>query len=379
LLWITPVPLLGHGLVTSDGEFWRRQRRIAQPAFHRARIAAFSETMRRVAEALAASWAAAARGDGVVDVAGDLIDATLRIVCETLLGGDPPEEIQVVKQAFPVASHEIVSRMNSPVPAPLWIPTPANRRFLRARRALDDVVYKIIARRRAAGAGEGLLGMLLSARDEETGAGMSDEQLRDEVLTMLLAGHETTATALTFTFHLLGAHPEAAGRLREEAAGVLGAGESPSLEQLERLPYARMVIEEAMRLYPPIWVLSRSVAEDDEIGGFRIERGGMMMVSPWVTHRLPDLWEEPARFLPERFAPERVAAMPRFAYFPFLGGPRQCIGNHFALMEAQILLATLARRLRVSPLQDGLAPLALDPSLTLRPKGGLRMRVAESN
>jgi cytochrome P450 len=275
---------------------------------------------------------------------------TQLVVGETLLGADVSGESEVAMHAFAALNEAIIDRNNHFVPAPLWIPTAENRRFLALRRQLWAIVDRIIARRRAEADGTSgdLLSMLLHARDEETGEAMSDAQLRAEAMTMYFAGHETTATALAWTFLLLAQNPEAESRLRTELAAVLG-GRSPTLADLERLPYTRMVIEESLRLYPPVWALARTVAHDDVIGGHAI-RGGRTVVffSPWVTHRLPHLWDRPDEFIPERFAPELSERRHRFAWFPFLGGPRQCIGNGFASMEAQLVVATVIQRCRLS-------------------------------
>jgi cytochrome P450 len=362
--------LLGFGLVVSDGDFWLRQRRIAQPAFHRERIVGFADAMVRAASALADRWQAAAERHAPVEISADLTLATLEVVCETLLGGDMGEDGARVVRSFPVLSEVISDRMNSLAPLPLWVPTRVNRRFRAALAELDAAVFGIIARRRVGGEDRGdLLSMLMQARDEETGAVMTDRQLRDEVTTILLAGHETTAVALTWAFYLLSQHPDAQAKLDDELARVLG-GRVPALADVERLPYTRQVIDETLRLYPPVWAMDRSVAADDDLDGYRIPRGSYVLVSPWVTQRDPSLWSEPEAFRPERFARD-APPQPRYAYFPFIGGPRQCIGNTFALLEAQLMLATLAQRFRLQ-LVPGQA-IELLPLLTLRPKNGLYM------
>jgi len=252
---------------------------------------------------------------------------------------------------------------------PERIPTPRNRRFLVARRKLDEAVYRLIAGRRRSGEDTGdLLSMLLAARDEETGEGMSDRQLRDEVVTILIAGYETTADALAWTWYLLGTHPEAGARLHAELAAVL-AGRVPAVEDLPQLPYTRMVLQEAMRLYPPAWGLLRQAREDDEIRGYRIPARARIVISQYVVHRHPGFWEEPEQFDPERFAPGRAASRPPFAYFPFGGGQRMCIGNNFAMMEAQLILATVAQRYRLDLVPGH--PVEPEPLITLRPRHGV--------
>ena len=256
-------------------------------------------------------------------------------------------------------------------PLPGVIPTPRNLRFRAALRALDRVVMSLIAERRRDGADRGdLLSMLLAARDEDTGDGLGDQQLRDEVMTLLLAGHETTAMALSWTFYLLSLHPGARRRLETEVDAAPAGGDGGGADELQRLRYTRMVLDEALRLYPPAWVVTRSADGPDEIGGFAIPAGSRVLVSPYVTQHDPALWDDPEGFDPERFAPEAQAAgRPRYAYFPFGGGPHLCIGAGFATMEATIVLATVARRLRLD-LEPG-RPVAIEPLVTLRPKPGI--------
>ena len=365
--------LLGRGLLTSEGDFWLRQRRIAQPAFHRERIAGFGRTMAdAAAEMLDRRWAAA--GGGPIDVAAEMMRLTLKIVGQTLLSTDVTAEQDEVGRALGVALHQGMARITAPYRyLPLAIPTPENRRYRAARAALDRLIYRMIAERRRDGRRrDDLLSMLLEARDPETGEGMNDGQLRDEAMTIFLAGHETTANALSWTFYLLARHPEAAEKLAAEARGVLG-GRRPSLEDLPRLPYARLAVHESLRLYPPAWFTTRSVVSDDELGGFRIRGGSTVMISAYVTHRHPEFWTRPEAFEPERFAGDRLRQLPRFAYFPFGGGPHQCIGNEFAMMEAVLILSAVAARYRLE-LVEG-RPVEPDPLITLRPRHGLLMRL----
>lgn len=358
--------LLGNGLLTSEGEFWKRQRRIAQPAFHRQRIAGFGQAMVRAAEECALGLAAQRGRD--VDIHHEMMRLTLRIVGETLLGYDPSHDAREVGDALAfllAAVNDRTSRIFF-IARPI-LPTPQNFRLRRARATLDAVVLRIIAERRKT-RGDDLLSMLMEARDAETGEAMDDRQLRDEAMTIFLAGHETTANALTFAWLLLSRYPAALRELRAELSQVLG-GRAPSLDDLPRLHFTRMVIQEAMRLYPPAWIIARSASGADEIGGWHIPAGSIVFVSPYVVHRHPGAWEDPEGFDPHRFSREP----PRGAYFPFGGGPRQCIGNAFATMEAELVLATLAQRVRLS-LSPG-HPVELEPSITLRPRHGLRMTV----
>jgi cytochrome P450 len=357
---------LGDGLLTSEGDFWRRQRRIAQPAFHRQHLNRFAATMSRLAGAMLDRWAQSKTP--TIDIAHEMMRVTLQIVSATLVSVELDATIDQIGDAVQVINRQTVQRIMSVVDLPLWFPTPANRALNHAIGYLDRLVRVEIEARRNAAPGDDLLGMLLAARDPESGEGMSDKQLRDEALTMLSAGHETTANALAWTFYLLSSHPEIEARAREEAKGVLG-GRPATLDDLPRLAYVKQVFQEAMRLYPPVWAIGRGAVEDDVIDGFHIRRGSDVTMSPWVTHRHPDLWTDPERFDPERFAEGKD--IPRFAYFPFSGGARQCIGNAFALMEGQIILASVLARFRLA-LPPG-SVVGTEPLITLRPRGGLPM------
>jgi cytochrome P450 len=366
--------LIGEGLFTSEGAFWRRQRRLAQPAFHRERIAGFAATMVRCTAERLARWADVARRGEPIDVAAEMNALTLTVVGETLFGRDLSGEAAAAGLALRVALETTAYRVMCWVVSPIWGPTARNRAFRAAVRTLDTLVYDLVdSRRRSALPADDLLGMLMAARDEETDEGMSRLQLRDEIMTFLLAGHETTAAALAWTWYLLAHHPEMAERARAEAIAVLG-DRLPTLEDLPRLPLARMVVEEAMRLYPPVWGIGRQTIAADRIGGYDIPAGALVNLSPWVTHRHPDVWDEPERFDPERFRPGVERTRPRFAYFPFSGGPRLCIGEAFALMEAQLVVAMMLQRYRLTLVDDW--PVVPEPTLTLRPRGGLPMRVA---
>ncbi|MGH7785493.1 MAG: cytochrome P450 [Candidatus Binatia bacterium] len=339
-------PLIGEGLFTSEGDFWRRQRRLAQPAFHRQRIESFATIMSTAGARMLDDWETAAAAGTPIDLMEHASRVTLRIVGQALFSIDLIGQAESVGRAMLAALQFITEETFSPVASRLLLPTPRNRRFLRARAELDRVVLGIIEdRRRSGAAGDDLLAMLMKARDDETGAGMSDRQLRDETMTFVLAGHETTAVTIAWACLLLAQHPEVGERVRREVAFL--AGRPPALADLPRLALTRRVVDETLRLYPPVAVIARETFGADEIGGYDIPAKSGVMMSPYVTHRHPALWDDPERFDPERFTPERCAARPRFAYFPFGGGQRLCIGNEFALMEAQILLAMIAQRYRV--------------------------------
>ncbi len=365
-------PVAGNGLFLSEGEFWLRQRRLMQPTFHHKHVAAFGPMITGATQAMLDRWEDHAASGRPLDILSEMSALTLEVVSRALFGA-PAAYDAGVAQAVTTLIEDIGYRFAVPFYPPTRVPTPRNLRHRAALASLDRAIYEIIAaRRRSDTAGDDLLGLLIGVRDEETGAGMSDRQLRDEAITLFVAGHETTAVALTWVWHLLAAHPDAAERVRAELAGALGE-RAPATADLPRLPYARMVIDEAMRLYPPAWITNRQAIADDQICGYHIPAGAIVLISPYVMHRHPAYWENPDSFDPERFTPERSAGRPHYAYFPFGGGPRQCIGKGLALIEAQLILATLARRFRLRHVAGhSIAPQAL---VTLRPRGGLPMIV----
>jgi cytochrome P450 len=365
--------VLGRGLLTNDGESWLRQRRLIQPAFHRERVAAFGTLMTDTTLTWTEAWETSSlvETNKPLDLTQEMSSLTLNIVGKALFGTDLSAETERVGRALTAVNHLLASAFY--LPWVLSLPTPQRHRLYTARRELDTVVEQIIRERRGRSAQhDDLLEMLLEARDEETGEGMTDHQVRDEVLTLLLAGHETTANTLSWTFFLLAQHPRVEARLQEEYQHVLN-GRPPLIEDLPRLPYTRMVIEEALRLYPPAWGLGRRALGNDEIGGYCIPKGAYVLLFPYVTHRHPAFWERPDTFDPERFSSQQAAGRPRFAYFPFGGGPRLCIGNQFALSEAQLILATILSRYQLRLLPG--AVVTPEPLVTLRPGGDLLMTV----
>lgn len=360
-------PLMGDGLVTSGGELWVRQRKLVQPAFHPAAIGLMAEGMGEATRQMLARWETQP-----LDMMHEMMDLTQRIAARSLFGADVGAAAEAVARAVPMALDEASRRMTTLVDLPKWLPTPGNLRYQAAIRELDRVVNGIIeARRRNPGEQVDLLARLLAARDPETGEGMSDQQLRDEVMTVFLAGHETTATALTWMWYLVAGAPEVEARLHAEVDAVV-AGEAPTLEEASRLTYTTQVLEEAMRLFPPVWFIKREAVEEDEVGGYRIEKSREIGIVPYVTHRHPEFWENPSAFDPDRFAPERAAGRHRFAFFPFSGGPRVCVGGHFAMLEAKIIVATVARRYRLASVPG--ARVEPKPSVTLRPRYGMWLR-----
>ncbi len=361
--------LLGQGLVTSEGALWLRQRRLMQPMFHRQKIAAFGAMMTECTSEMMDRWSARAEHGEAFDVATEMMRLTLHIVGRALLTMDLTSHADQVGRNMTIANERFAQfDLSTLMP---WFPSPGNLRFRKAARELRGLVLDIIAQRRREGRDYGdLLSMLLAVRDEETGEGMSDEQLRDEVLTLILAGHETTATALSWIWYLLSEHPEVETKLHAELDQVLG-GRTPTMSDLANLNYTGMVIDEAMRLYPPVWAVGRAAIDDDEIMGYRIAKGSNLLLSQWFAHRHPSLWENPERFEPERFATERAAGRPRYAYFPFGGGPRMCIGNIFALTEAQLVLASVAQRYRLRMVPGH--RIELQPLVTLRSRYGVKV------
>ena len=363
---------LGNGLLTSEDEFWLRQRRIAQPAFHRQRIAALASVMAEAARNTATDWQTIASRGEPTDIGEEMMRLTRTVVLRALLGADLGPYTATIDHAWTV--------LNQHIGESFWslglvdkLRTSKRREFEAARRVLRGAVDHVISqRRRTPSPDTDLLSMLLAARDEDTGEAMTDEQLRVEVTTFLLAGQETTSLALTWTWYLLSQHTWAQRRLEHELDTVL-AGRAAEFSDLPNLPYTRMVIDEAMRLYPPAWGFSRQALADDRLGGFRLPRGWLAFVIPYVLHRLPAFWQDPEAFDPERFLPERSADRPKFLYLPFGAGPRQCIGNHFALIEAQLIVATLAQRYRLHLVpRHPVEPWAL---ITLRPRFGMPMMI----
>ncbi|HTK03977.1 MAG TPA: cytochrome P450 [Candidatus Eisenbacteria bacterium] len=360
-------PIVGDGLLTSDGEFWRRQRKLAQPAFHRTRLASFADTMATLTGEALSGW-----NDGdVIDVSDAMSRLTLRVIGRTMMGAELSDAASKVGRALTTALEITNDRFRRLSYFP-WLPTPSNIRFNRAMRVLDGLVASIIAERRATDADRGdLLSMFMETEDADTGERMTDKQLRDEAMTMLLAGHETTSNALAWAFHLLALHPEAAERVREEAVAAFGAG-VPTFETMRRLPFSRWTIMEAMRLYPPVWLFARTATADLDLpSGHRVYAGDNILICPYTLHRDPVLWPDPEKFDPERFSEARSAGRHRTAYVPFSAGPRQCIGNEFALMEAAIILSMTCRDWRLG-FARARAP-EPEPSVTLRPKDGMPM------
>lgn len=357
--------VFGEGLLTSEGDFWLRQRRLAQPAFHRAQIASYAATMVEYTRRMLESWS----GGEERDAHREMMRLTLQIVGKTLFDADVAGDAQDVGKSLELLL-ELGANFRRTLFVPHWLPTPTNLRIKREIAYIESILYRIIAERRASGRDTGdLLSMFLHAQDED-GSRMTDKQLRDETITLFLAGHETTASTLSWTWWLLAQNPAAEAKLHDELDSVLG-GRAPSLDDLAKLPYTANVITESLRLYPAAWGLARIAIEDHELAGYRVRKGMGVAMAQWVVHRDPRWYESPEVFRPERWENDLMKKLPRFAYFPFGGGPRQCIGNSFAVMEASLILTTIAQRfrLRIVP-NHPVVPLA---SITLRPRHGVRV------
>lgn len=361
--------VLGEGLLTSEGEFWLRQRRLAQPAFHKERIAGYASTMVSTTRDELARFV-----DGETrDIHADLMRLTLDIVGKTLFGADVTGRAEEIGVALEAVMNRFADPVAVAVPHYDKLPTALNRNFREAVQNLDRMMRGLVRSHREGKTGDGkdLLSMLLAARDEE-GHGMDETQLRDETITLLLAGHETTAIALSWAFVLLARHPDVRARLEAELDRVLG-DRDPELRDLPELPFADAVIREAMRLYPPAWSIGREALMDTSIGGFAVPKGSQVWIAQWTVHRDPRWFSRPDVFNPARWLDGLQKRIPKYAYFPFGGGPRLCVGHSFATMEAVLVLATIARRFRVELAPD--ANLAWMPAITLRPKHGVRARL----
>ncbi|WP_349368322.1 cytochrome P450 [Salinarimonas sp.] len=360
--------IFGEGLLTSNGALWQRQRRLAAPAFAGRKLDGYGAVMVRMTEEMLDRWTPGEARDVHVDMMG----VTLRIAAKTLFDSELEEEVERIDHAVTLLMNEIAARYARPVLIPDAVPLPGHIRYRKGLKVVEEVIDRIVAERRARPADSGdLLALYMQARDEE-GRGMSDRQLRDEMVTLLLAGHETTALVLSWAWYELARHPQAQERLAAEIEAVLG-DRPAGVEDLRRLPFAECVVKESMRLYPPGWAIGRETTEEVEIGGYTIAKGTTVIMAPWVLHRDPRFFDEPEAFRPERWEDGLEERLPRFAYMPFGGGPRVCIGNRFSMMEAILLLVTMARRYRFAPTPGrDTTPF---PSITLRPKDGVWVEV----
>jgi cytochrome P450 len=362
-------PLLGSGLLLNEGSSWLRQRRLMQPAFARPRVESYALAMAESTARMLDAW----RSGDERNIFAAMTKLTMTISGRTLLGADVSGQFAELNQELDAVMHDFLARFGSAIPLPDWLPTPRNLKLKRTIGKLDRILQRLIDARRAEGArGIDFLSLLLNARDEDDGRGVSDRQIRDEVMTMFLAGHETTANALSWTWYLLGQNPEMQERVAQEASSVLG-DRTPEAANVSRLVYCERVIREGMRLYPPAYVIGRRPTEDITIGKHFIPAGTNVLMSQWIVHRDPRWFAEPLRFDPDRWTEEAVSRLPKYAYFPFGGGPRVCIGNTFAMFETTLVLAMMAARFRFELLNR--EPVRMQPAVTLRPGEAIRMRV----
>lgn len=337
---------LGNGLVTNDGPDWARQRRLMQPVFANRNIGSFDTVINEMTAALAERWARTPAGE-TVWLDRDMSRVTFQVVSRTLFGAAIDEVADEMVGILDIVNQHPL-RLTALATLLPWLPVPSNRRFLRIKRRLDGIVDGLVDAHRGREGGRDIVDRLLAARDEDTGEGMSEVQIRDEIITLMLAGHETSATALTWTFHLLAQHPEVEARLVAELDSVLGGRPATSAD-LARLPYLKQVVQESMRLYPPVWGIARRLTEETEFGGYRIPADSYIAITIYALHRHPQYWPEPERFDPERFAPQRGEGRHSYCYLPFSAGPRACIGAGMSMLEIQLVLAQLLQRFKVHP------------------------------
>lgn len=364
--------VLGQGLLTSDGDFWLKQRRLAQPAFHRKRLDLLFGIMLDEAHQLRDRWKGFQQAGKPFELANEMITVTVNIVARALFGTHLGESIKAIGKNITILNTFISDRAKNPFLPPVWVPSRQNRAYRRASKEMDEIIYGIIQDRRKNPEGrDDLLAMLMEARDEETGEGMTDLQLRDEILTLFIAGHETSAISLCWTLILLSQNPEIRSKAQQEIREVIGEREI-TLEDIPKLAYIRRILDESLRLYPPAWVVGRKTLSDTDVAGFLVEKDVNIIISTYLIHRHPACWENPEAFDPDRFLPERSQDRHKYAYFPFGGGPRLCIGNNFALMEMTMLLAVILQSFTPEAQQAEWEP---EPLVTLRPKGAVRFKV----
>jgi cytochrome P450 len=359
-------PLLGQGLLISEGEFWRRQRRLAQPAFHRARTNEYSPVMVECALQQTKQW----RSGETRNIAEEMMKLTLEVAVRTLFGTSLASDSENIGRAMTFLMRHQLRRARSPWRIPADWPTPANRRAKREMEFMDSLVFRIIAERKQESQPRNDLLTLLMAAMHEDGSQMTERQLRDEIMTLFIAGHETTALTLSWTWYLLGENPAAETRLHEELQGVLG-GRSAEVADLEKLPYLHAIVQESLRLFPPAFMMARTNVEPMQLGGYEIPPGTTLLSSQWIMHRDPRFYSKPERFLPERWLAGLEAKLPPGAYFPFGDGPRRCIGQGFAMLEAALVIAAIAQKFALR-LKPGF-PVVPEPLVTLRPKYGIEM------
>jgi cytochrome P450 len=357
-------------MITS-GEPWRKNRRLMQPLFNPGPISNLFPMMNRVIEEMIEDFSVREAKGEILEIRSEMMWVTLRIIGETIMGTDVTRHVDTIGKALADILQYIADNYVSIINLPLFIPTPRNRKYLRAIKALNEIVYEVIKKRRQSqGNPDDLLARLMEARNEENGGALTDSEIRDEIMTMFLAGHETTANTLAWTWYLLAQNPESEQRMYHEVTSQL-KNWPPTKDDLKHLGYTTQVMEEALRLYPPVWAVSRSTIQDDEIGGYHIPAKSTVFFSPYALHRKPGYWQDPEKFDPERFSPQNKPKIQPFTYLPFIEGPRKCLGYHFAMIESPLVMAAVVRkfRLRLVPTH----PVALNFTVTLRPKNGIKM------
>jgi cytochrome P450 len=370
--------LLGNGLLTSEGDFWKKQRKLIQPAFHKRKLESMTGMMIERAEHWVEKLTKYADSGEYIDIAPEMTALTLDVISKAIFSSGVEEKAELVGRQITLLNEYAIEKLNQPFRLPALFPTPFNIRERKAIDILDTVIYEIIDKRRKEGVSkDDLLSMLIDARDEETGEAMNNKQLRDEVMTIFIAGNETSSNALAWTLYLLSQNPEAEKKMVAEIDEKLNSGLQLNFSNIHEFHYVKMVIEESMRIYPPAWSVGRRNIEDDEIGGYKIAKNTNVLVPIMFFHHSEKYWEEPEKFIPERFSPEKRNQIDRYVYFPFGGGPRLCIGNNFAMMEMQIILIQFYRNFHFS-LKEGFEP-EPDPLITLRPKNGVLVKVEKRN
>jgi cytochrome P450 len=371
--------LIGKGLLANEGPSWQQQRQKIQPAFHPNRLAGYVGTMAAATSAMLSRWQAFARSGETFDLTAEIKRLTLSIIGRTLCGIDLDDDKRGVGRAATIGIQYTNYRMNRLFAWPVAVPTKRNREFRKSRRLLDKSVYEVIAKRRFGnGSPNDLMAQLLQASEESNGQEQTkrliDRQLRDQVMTFILTGHETSAAAINWTWYLLDRSPDCEHRMRAEVSDVL-RGSIPTFATLAQLKYTEMVLEESMRLYPPVWRISRQAIRDDEIDGYHIPGHSIVVLCPYVTQRLPELWTQPEKFDPDRFAPDQSACRPLYSTFPFAGGPHRCIGHEFAIVEATLIMAMISQRFRLRLVRGQ----KVEPewSITLRPKESILATISD--
>ncbi|MGK0383876.1 MAG: cytochrome P450 [Bacteroidia bacterium] len=366
--------LLGEGLLTSEGDFWRKQRKLIQPGFHKERLSSFVQIYADLGQELVDKWNQVEDGANV-DVSKDFMVTTLNIVSRSMFSTDVDDAMEVVNREFDYANERLIERIKNPFPMPLWMPLPKTVREKKSYDSVKNVVAEIIEKRRSSNQKYGdLLAMLMEIEDADTGEKMSNQQIQDEVITIFLAGHETTAVALTWLAHCLDENPEVVEKLLEEEKTVLN-GRTPTIDDLRSLEYTRMVIDETLRLYPPAWIIGRHSLDSDKLGEYDIPKDTNCLIPVYYIHRDPKHWDEPLKFKPERFSKENSKGRHKFVYFPFGGGPRLCIGNNFALMEMQVIIPMIVRAFKLNKSKN--FKVKKDPLITMRPTPHMKMTVGK--